>query len=73
MVVALENHSYSAVVGSSSMPYLNSLISQGALATNSFANVHNSIGDYFMVTTGALVSTNPSAPSCSTVLIASFT
>ena len=59
VVVALENHSYSAVVGSSAMPYLNSLISEGALATNAFANVHNSIGDYFMVTTGALVSTNP--------------
>jgi phosphatidylinositol-3-phosphatase len=59
VVVALENHSYSAVVGSPAMPYLNSLISQGALATNAFANVHNSIGDYFMVSTGAIVSTNP--------------
>lgn len=59
VVVALENHSYSSVVGSSAMPYLNSLISEGALSTNFFANVHQSIGDYFMVTTGALVSTNP--------------
>jgi hypothetical protein len=59
VVVALENHSYSSVVGSSAMPYLNSLINEGALSTNFFANVHQSIGDYFMVTTGALVSTNP--------------
>lgn len=59
VVVALENHSYSSVVGSSAMPYLNSLINEGALATNFFANVHNSIGDYFMVTDGMIVSTNP--------------
>jgi acid phosphatase len=59
VVVALENHSYSSVVGSSSMPYLNSLIAQGSLATNFFANTHNSIGDYFMVADGVIVSTNP--------------
>jgi phosphatidylinositol-3-phosphatase len=47
-----ENHSYSEVIGSSSMPYLNSLASQGGLATQYFADVHPSIGNYFMLTTG---------------------
>lgn len=55
VVVALENHSYSEVVGSSAMPYFNSLISEGALTTNFFANTHPSISNYFMLTTGELV------------------
>ena len=37
------------------MPYLNSLASQYGLATQYFANTHPSIGNYFMLTTGQLV------------------
>lgn len=51
-LVVLENHSFSAVIGSSSMPYLNSLANQHALATNYFANLHPSIPNYFMLTVG---------------------
>ena len=51
-LVVLENHGFSQVIGSPSMPYLNSLASQGALAANYFANTHPSIGNYFMLTTG---------------------
>jgi hypothetical protein len=51
-VVVMENKNYSDVVGSSAMPYFNSLIPQGALATQYFANLHPSIGDYMMLTTG---------------------
>lgn len=47
-----ENHSYSEVIGNASMPYLNELASQGGLATQYFADVHPSIGNYFMLTTG---------------------
>ena len=50
-----ENHSYSEVIGSSAMPYLNSLASQYGLATQYFANTHPSIGNYFMLTTGQIV------------------
>jgi len=50
-----ENHSYSEVIGNTSMPYLNSLAAQYGLATQYFANAHPSIGDYFMLTTGQLV------------------
>src|SRR6476646_9555237 len=51
-VVLLENHGFNQVIGSASMPYLNSLASSHSLATNYFANTHPSIGNYFMLTTG---------------------
>jgi phosphatidylinositol-3-phosphatase len=60
VVVLEENESYSAVIGSSSMPYLNSLASENALATQYYANVHPSIGNYFMLTAGQLVTSNDS-------------
>ena len=50
-----ENHSYSSVIGSSSMPYLNGLAKQYGLATQYFANTHPSIGNYFMLTTGQII------------------
>jgi acid phosphatase len=37
---------------------LNNLISNGALPTNNYANSHPSIGNYFMLTTGQLLTTN---------------
>ncbi|MBZ5544919.1 MAG: choice-of-anchor D domain-containing protein [Acidobacteriia bacterium] len=55
-----ENHGYTSVVGSSSMPYLNSLISHYGLATNSVADTHPSIGNYFMLTTGHILTNNDS-------------
>jgi acid phosphatase len=55
VLVVEENHSYSEVLGNSAMPYLNSLASQYGVATQYFANTHPSIGNYFMLTTGQLV------------------
>ncbi|HLW55563.1 MAG TPA: alkaline phosphatase family protein [Candidatus Angelobacter sp.] len=52
VLVVLENHSFNEVIGSSSMPYLNALASQHALATNYFADAHPSLTDYFLLTTG---------------------
>ncbi len=37
------------------MPYLNSLAAQYSLSTQYYANAHPSIGDYFMLVTGDLV------------------
>ena len=37
-IVVEENHSYSSVIGSSSMPYLNSLAAHYGLATQYYAN-----------------------------------
>ncbi len=55
VLIVEENHSYSEVIGNSAMPYLNSLASQYGLATQYFANTHPSIGNYFVLTTGQLV------------------
>jgi phosphatidylinositol-3-phosphatase len=55
-----ENHSYSSVVGNSSMPYLNSLAKRYGLATQYYANTHPSIGNYFMLTTGQVITNNDS-------------
>jgi len=54
-IVVLENLDYSDVAGSSSAPYINSLISQGGLATQYYANTHPSIGNYFTMTTGEII------------------
>src|SRR3984957_982703 len=54
-LVMEENHSYSSVIGSSSMPYLNSLAKEYGLATEYFANTHPSIGNYFELTTGQII------------------
>lgn len=55
-----ENHSYSSVIGSSAMPYLNSLAARYGLATNYYADIHQSIGNYFMLTTGRLITVDDS-------------
>jgi Phosphoesterase family/Immunoglobulin domain len=54
-IVVEENTNYSSVIGSSSMPYLNSLATQYGLATQYYANTHPSIGNYMMLTTGAII------------------
>jgi acid phosphatase len=59
-VVVEENTNYSSVVGNASMPYLNGLISQYGLATQYYANTHPSIGNYFMLTTGKIITNNDS-------------
>jgi acid phosphatase len=54
VLVVLENHSFSQVIGSPFMPFFNSLASQHGLAGNYFANTHPSIGNYLMLTTGKI-------------------
>ena len=56
-----ENHSYSSVIGNSAMPYLNSLATAHGLATNYFADTHPSIGNYFMLTTGQIITNDDSS------------
>ncbi len=58
VVVMLENHSYNQVVENKTMPYLNLLIKKYSLAKNYFANTHPSIGNYFMLTTGKIITNN---------------
>src|ERR1051325_3380130 len=55
-IVVEENHDYAQVIGNTSgMPYLNSLANQYGLATQYYANTHPSIGNYFMLTTGQII------------------
>ncbi len=55
-IVVLENSNYGDIVGSPNAPYINSLIAQGGLAGNYYANIHPSIGNYFVMTTGVAYS-----------------
>jgi acid phosphatase len=62
VLVMEENQSYATVVGNTNdWPSLNNLMSNGALATNYYANSHPSIGNYFMLTTGQLLTTDDSS------------
>jgi phospholipase C len=56
-----ENQDYSSVIGSSAMPYLNSLATKYGLATQYFADAHPSIPNYFMLTTGQVVTFDDSS------------
>ena len=51
-IVLEENHSYSDVIGSPSMPYLNGLASANGLATQYYADAHPSLPNYFELTVG---------------------
>jgi acid phosphatase len=57
VVVVEENHSFESVINHSSMPYLNSLAAEYGLALRYYGNVHPSIGNYFMMTTGQTLTT----------------
>src|SRR5438874_1587686 len=59
-VVTEENTDYADVIGSSAMPYLNGLAQQYGLATQYYANTHPSIGNYFELATGQIISNNDS-------------
>ena len=55
VIVVEENHGFSQIVGNKNLPYLNSLATTYSLATQYYANVHPSIGNYFMLTTGQII------------------
>ena len=58
VVVVEENHSYSHVIGNPAMPYLDHLANMYGLAKDYYANRHPSIGNYFMLTTGKIITNN---------------
>lgn len=51
VIMTLENQNYTSIIGNPNMPYLNSLLDQGALLTNFYANFHPSQPNYFALTT----------------------
>ncbi|MEO8727705.1 MAG: alkaline phosphatase family protein [Acidobacteriaceae bacterium] len=58
VVVTLENHSFSSVINNSSMPYLNAIAHDYAYGSQYYADTHPSIGNYFMLTTGQIITNN---------------
>ena len=57
-IVAEENRSYERVVGSPAMPYLNSLLAKGAVATQFYSNEHGSLENYLILTSGQYLTHN---------------
>jgi phosphatidylinositol-3-phosphatase len=55
ILVVLENQRYQAIIGNPVAPYVNQLANQYAVAQNFYADVHPSIGNYFMLTVGESV------------------
>jgi len=51
-VLVEENANFADVIGDTSMPYLNGLAQQYALATEFYGNAHPSIGNYLMMIVG---------------------
>lgn len=60
VLVVEENKDFSDVIGSSDMPYLNSLAQQNAVARNYFANGVDSLPNYFMLAVGDTVAKDAS-------------
>jgi phosphatidylinositol-3-phosphatase len=59
VMVMEENQDYSTTFGNTvGWPNLNKLMQQGSVPTNYYADVHPSIGNYFMLTTGQTLTTN---------------
>ena len=62
VIVVEENTRYSSVIGNTrDMPYLNGLVNTYAYARNYFADTHPSIGNYFMLTAGNIITNNDSS------------
>src|SRR5690348_6800794 len=57
-IVAEENKSYEHIVGSPYMPYLNSLLAKGTTATQFYADMHGSLENYLIVTSGQYLTHN---------------
>jgi acid phosphatase len=53
MVIVMENHEYSSIIGSSSAPYINSLAQQYGLATGWDGVSHPSLPNYLALTSGS--------------------
>src|SRR6058998_201409 len=63
-VLTEENHSYEAVIGNSSMPYFNSLASKYGLATQYYAEQHNSISALMWLVAGQPITGNNATTAC---------
>src|ERR1043166_3721583 len=53
VVIMMENHEYSSIIGSSQAPYINSLAGRFALATHFYAQHHPSLPNYIELVAGS--------------------
>lgn len=60
VLVVEENHSFSEIIGNSSMPYLNGQAQKYGLAAQYFATAHPSLPNYLMLTTGHMETSDDS-------------
>lgn len=68
VMVTEENQGYSTVVqNTNDWPNVNNLIGNGALATNYYADTHPSIGNYFMMTTGQIITNDDNSTAVENV------
>jgi hypothetical protein len=58
VIVIEENAEFPNIIGNRVMPYMNALASEYGLATQFYGNTHPSIGNYLMMTTGAITTQN---------------
>jgi phosphatidylinositol-3-phosphatase len=63
-VITEENHSYEAVIGNSSMPYYNSLAAKYGLATQYYAEQHNSLAVLMWLVAGLPVTSDDNSVGC---------
>lgn len=56
IVIMFENQKLEGVQGNANAPYINRLLSTMATADNYYADTHPSLGNYFMMTTGDIIS-----------------
>jgi len=63
-VIVMENHSYGEIIGSSAAPYINSLLTSGALATNYTAVAHPSLPNYLALTGGSTFGITTDCNTC---------
>ena len=63
-IVTEENHSYESVIGNTSMPYFNSLAKRYGLATQYYAEQHNSLSALMWLVAGAPVTSDDSTTTC---------
>ena len=63
-IITEENHSYEAVIGNSNMPYYNSLAAKYGLATQYYAEQHNSLSALMWLVAGQSVTANDDTTAC---------
>lgn len=65
-MITEENHSYETVIGNSGMPYYNALAAKYGLATQYYAEQHNSLSALMWLVAGQPITSNNSTTSCYT-------